>query len=54
MPAIFCPRHWYGLPGELRVLLWEAHSKADGVTALSQVEDAIAYLRAQDIQFRRK
>jgi hypothetical protein len=42
------------LPGELRVLLWEAHTKADGVIALSQVEDAIAYLRAQDIRFRRK
>jgi len=52
MPAIFCPSHWYRLPGEIRVLLWEAHSKADGVVVLSLVEDAIAYLRAQDIQFR--
>jgi len=42
------------LPDELRVLLWEAHSKADGVVALPHVEDVIAYLRAQDIQSRRK
>ena len=48
-PHIFCRRHWSRLPEELRVSLWEAHNKADRVGAMSYIEAAISYLRAQDI-----
>jgi hypothetical protein len=52
-PHIFCLRHWSRLPEELRVPLWEAHNKAGHVGAMSYVEAAISYLRAQDIAAKR-
>jgi hypothetical protein len=41
------------LPEELRVPLWEAHNKVGYVGAMSYVEAAISYLRAQDIAAKR-